>query len=86
MYVQCVAHTSGRFDAEMAPVEVKGKKGIELFSVDEHPRETTFENLLSLKSVFKENGLVSAGNASVRTVVCTAQPENLAGNLIWQIN
>ena len=60
------AHKSGRFTAELAPVEVKGKKGLKHFSVDEHPRESTLEKLSSLKAVFKENGMVSAGNASVR--------------------
>ncbi len=46
-------------------MEVKGKKGLEPFTADEHPRETTLEKLASLKAVFKENGTVSAGNASV---------------------
>ena len=46
-------------------MEVKGKKGPEQFVADEHPRETTLEKLTSLKPVFKENGTVSAGNASV---------------------
>ena len=46
-------------------MEVKEKKVMELFVVDEHPRETTFEKLQQLKPVFKENGVVTAGNASV---------------------
>ena len=47
-------------------MEVKGKKGkTEVFEVDEHPRETTLEKLASLPPVFKENGTVTAGNASV---------------------
>jgi acetyl-CoA acetyltransferase len=46
-------------------MEVKGRKGKEQFSADEHPRETTLEKLGSLKPVFKENGTVTAGNASV---------------------
>ena len=37
-------------------MEVKGKKGMEPFVADEHPRETTFEKLQQLKPVFKENG------------------------------
>lgn len=60
------AHKAGRFASELAPIEVKGKKGMEQFSADEHPRETTLEKLGSLKAVFKENGTVTAGNASVR--------------------
>ena len=46
-------------------MEVKGKKGKELFDRDEHPRETSLEKLSKLPPVFKENGRVSAGNASV---------------------
>ena len=48
-------------------MEVKGKKGMESFATDEHPRETTLEKLGKLPPVFKENGVVSAGNASVST-------------------
>ena len=59
------AHKNGRFDAELVPMEVKGKKGMEVFSSDEHPREASLEKLATLKAVFKENGMVSAGNASV---------------------
>ena len=46
-------------------MEVKGKKGVEPFTQDEHPRETTLEKLGKLPAVFKENGCVSAGSASV---------------------
>ena len=46
-------------------MEIKGKKGPEKFDTDEHPRETTLEKLQKLEPVFKENGLVTAGNASV---------------------
>ena len=45
---------------------MKGKRGkTEMFAVDEHPRETSPEKLASLLPVFKENGTVTAGNASV---------------------
>ena len=59
------ADKNGHFSAELAPLEVKGKKGKELFDRDEHPRETSLEKLSKLPPVFKENGTVSAGNASV---------------------
>lgn len=53
------------FDAEIAPVEVQGKKGKEHFLHDEHPRkETNLAGLQKLKPVFKENGVVTAGSAS----------------------
>ncbi|KAF5272407.1 hypothetical protein FQA39_LY07875 [Lamprigera yunnana] len=53
------------FKEEMVPVEVKGKKGPEFVDVDEHPRpNTTLDGLKKLRSLFKENGLVTAGTAS----------------------
>lgn len=61
-----IANSGGHFSSELTPVEVKGKKGkVEVFVVDEHPRETTVEKLSNLPPVFKENGTVTAGNASV---------------------
>jgi acetyl-CoA acetyltransferase family protein len=56
----------GRFDAEVVPVEVKGRKG-EALSVtrDEHPRaDTTIEGLRKLAPVFSKEGTVTAGNSS----------------------
>jgi len=60
------AAKAGVFAAEIAPLEVKGKKGPESFAVDEHPRpETTPEGLAKLPPVFqKDNGRVTAGSAS----------------------
>jgi acetyl-CoA acyltransferase 2 len=59
------AHTAGVFNAEIAPVEVKGKKGMETVSADEHPRvNANIQDLQKLKSVFQENGVVTAGTAS----------------------
>ncbi|CAE6381003.1 unnamed protein product [Rhizoctonia solani] len=60
------AQEAGAFSGEISPIELKGKKGTEVFSVDEHPRPTaTLENLTKLPSVFiKQTGTVSAGNAS----------------------
>jgi acetyl-CoA C-acetyltransferase len=57
---------SGRFEREIVPVEFKQKKETVCFKVDEHPRSTTLEKLGKLKAVFKENGTVTAGNASGR--------------------
>ena len=60
------ASESGRFDAEIAPVEVPGKKGPLLVSRDEHPRgDTTLESIAKLPPVFDaEKGTVHAGNSS----------------------
>ena len=60
------AQTSGKFDDEMITMTIKGKKGPENFSVDEHPRpDVTKEQLSKLPPVFKKDGTVTAGNASV---------------------
>ncbi|KAI8914984.1 Thiolase, N-terminal domain-containing protein [Powellomyces hirtus] len=60
------ANAAGVFDAEIAPVEIKTRKGTETFTTDEHPRpQTTMETLGKLPSVFiKGTGTVTAGNAS----------------------
>ncbi len=55
---------SGRFKDEIVPVVIKGKKGDQVFDVDEFPRATTAEKLASLKPAFKKDGSVTAGNAS----------------------
>jgi len=60
------ASESGRFDAEIAPVEIAGKKGPVTVARDEHPRaDTTAESLSKLPPVFdSEAGTVHAGNSS----------------------
>lgn len=63
---QRAAHAiaQGYFAAQIAAVEVPGRKGISLFNVDEHPRATTLEQLAQMKPAFKKDGTVTAGNAS----------------------
>ncbi len=60
------SNKEGVFKAEITPVEVKGRKGVEIFDTDEHPRPSaSMEQLAKLKSIFvKDVGLVTAGNAS----------------------
>jgi acetyl-CoA acyltransferase 2 len=59
------AASAGVFAAEIGEVDVKGRKGPEKVSADEHPRSnTTLADLQKLKPVFQENGLVTAGSAS----------------------
>ena len=60
------AISTGLFTDQIVPYEIKTKKGIIEFKVDEHPRETSMEKLSQLKPVFKENGTVTAGNTSGR--------------------
>jgi acetyl-CoA C-acetyltransferase len=57
---------SGRFDAEITPVEIKNRKGeTASFTRDEHPRAgTTPQELEKLKPVFSTEGTVTAGNSS----------------------
>ena len=59
------AQEAGRFAAEIAPVELETRKGTMRLDTDEHPRpDTTAEGLAGLKTVFKKDGVVTAGNAS----------------------
>ncbi|XP_062504212.1 3-ketoacyl-CoA thiolase, mitochondrial-like [Corticium candelabrum] len=59
------ANEEGRFNAEIAPVTLKGKRGDDVMSTDEHPKpSTTVEGLAKLPTVFKKGGTVTAGNAS----------------------
>ena len=53
-----------RFEAQIVPVEVGGRRGPATFAVDEHPRATTAEALAALKPAFQKDGTVTAGNAS----------------------
>lgn len=58
------AMQAGRFDDEIVPVTVPGRKGDIVISSDEAPRpETTAESLGKLKPAFKADGSVTAGNA-----------------------
>jgi acetyl-CoA acyltransferase 2 len=59
------AWDEGRFAAEVEPVIIKARKGEVEFGRDEHMRpETTLEALGSLRPYFRQDGLVTAGNAS----------------------
>jgi len=55
----------GRFKEQILPIEVKTRKGPAVFDTDEHVRhEATMEDMAGLRTVFKKNGTVTAGNAS----------------------
>jgi len=59
------ARASGRFDAEIAPVTIKGRKGDTVVERDEFIREgVAVASLAGLKPAFKKEGTVTAGNAS----------------------
>jgi acetyl-CoA C-acetyltransferase len=56
---------SGAFDKEVVPVEMPSKKGPVKFVTDEGPREdTNLESLAKLKPVFRNDGILTAGNSS----------------------
>ena len=53
------------FDAEIAPIEVKTRKGTVTVDTDEHPRpSTTLEQLAKLPPVFDKEGVVTAASSS----------------------
>jgi acetyl-CoA acetyltransferase family protein len=59
------AWDAGRLAEEVVPVEVKTRKGTEVFARDDHMRpDTTLEGLSRLRAAFSANGCVTAGNAS----------------------
>ena len=60
------AISAGHFKSQILPVELKSKKGPVVFDTDEHVRsDASMEGMAKLKAVFiKENGSVTAGNAS----------------------
>lgn len=58
------AQAAGRFEAEIAAVEVPGRKGPTVFSKDEHNRpDTSAESLAKLKPAFRREGTITAGSA-----------------------
>lgn len=59
------AQEAGRFDDEIVPVTIKGRKGDTVVSKDEYIRyNATVEDMAKLKPAFKKDGTVTAGNAS----------------------
>jgi acetyl-CoA C-acetyltransferase len=58
------AREAGRWQDEIAAVEIQKDGLITWFLEDEHPRQTSLEKLARLKPAFVENGTVTAGNAA----------------------
>ncbi len=55
----------GYFKDQILPIELKTRKGPVVVDTDEHPRaDASLESLGKLKTVFKADGSVTAGNAS----------------------
>lgn len=54
----------GLFKDEIVGIEIKSKKGVQVFATDEHPKpNVSLESLAKLPTVFKVNGTVTAGNS-----------------------
>jgi acetyl-CoA C-acetyltransferase len=59
------AQVAGRFDAEIAPVTIKGRKGDTVVADDEYIRAgVTLESISGLRPAFAKDGTVTAANAS----------------------
>ena len=59
------AIAEGRFQSQIVPVEIKGRKGTIVFDQDEHVRpDASVENMAGLRPAFAKDGSVTAGNAS----------------------
>ncbi|QBM18676.1 beta-ketoadipyl-CoA thiolase [Marinobacter sp. JH2] len=59
------AQNLGMFTEEIVPISIPRRKQDPLiFDTDEHPRESSLEKLAALPTPFRENGSVTAGNAS----------------------
>lgn len=58
------AQAAGKFEAEIVPVEIAGRKGPTIFAKDEQNRpDTSIESLARLKPAFRPEGTITAGNA-----------------------
>ncbi|MFH1554549.1 MAG: acetyl-CoA C-acyltransferase [Ancylobacter novellus] len=58
------AQAAGKFNAEIAPIEIPGRKGPTIFDKDEHNRpDATLESLAKLRPAFRKDGTITAGNA-----------------------
>ena len=79
------AIVQGYFQSQITPVEVRVRRDMVPFDVDEHPKATTGEVLAGLRAVFQKDGTVTAGNASGindgagAVVLATAQAAEKAG-------
>lgn len=59
------AIAQGRFKEQIVPIEIKTRKGVTNFEIDEGVKaDSTLDALAKLKPIFKADGVVTAGNAS----------------------
>lgn len=56
---------NGYFREQIVPVEISSREGLVMFDTDQHPRDNIrLETLAKLRPAFRDNGTVTAGNAS----------------------
>lgn len=58
------ASTENKFKKEIVPIAIESKKGTTILDIDEEPFSVIFDKIPTLKPAFKENGTVTAANAS----------------------
>lgn len=58
------AWKEGAFDAEIVPITIKGKKGDIVVREDEEYKKVLPEKVPSLRSAFKQGGIITAANSS----------------------
>ncbi len=58
------AWKAGAFNAEIAPVTIKGKKGDTVVKEDEEYKRVIFEKVPTLNTAFKKNGTITPANSS----------------------
>ncbi|NQL62202.1 acetyl-CoA C-acetyltransferase [Streptococcus suis] len=58
------AIAQGTFVDEIVPISLQTRKGEVIFDADEYPRLTPLDKLATLRPTFKEDGTVTAANAS----------------------
>ena len=58
------AWQSGAFDAEIVPVTVKGKKGDTIVREDDEYKKVIPDKVPTLRSAFKQGGIITAANSS----------------------
>ena len=80
------ATKEGRFDAEIVPVELTGRKGeVSVVNEDEEPSRVKFDKMPHLRPVFEKGGTVTAANASTindgasALVVCSEETAEARG-------
>ncbi len=75
------AAEGGRFAQELAPIELKTKKGTTVFDKDEHPRpDSTAEGFKKLPKAFKKDGVIHPGAASG---ICDGAASSVLATRSW---